>query len=226
VKQFLTIYVLLILLFSTQIINGQPKTVIIGFEGGPSLSLILASSGVYKDSEPLIGGTAGLNVQYNFTKLLSLKTGVIYERKGTQLPSKSDQLPPDGLMSINFDYLSIPILLKLSFGQNIQFFINTGPNFSYLFSQSIFYKPKGEKSYKVANERVSYKPFDIGVILGVGISIPIRNRFKISLEIKDNLGLMNVQKDNIEIPILSFPNESHNGNLNTTSFIVGFCYRL
>ncbi len=49
---------------------------------------------------------------------------------------------------------------------------------------------------------------------------------KIILEIRDNFGLVNVQKGNVEFPILSFSNESHNGNLNTTSFMVGFCYRL
>ena len=216
------------ILGSAGFLNGQSNTNDIGIEGGPGISIIHAKTGMYSNSKFSIGGVSGVFYQYNFNKIFSLKTAISYERKGTRLESKSDQLPSGDLI-YNFDYLSLPVLFKVSSGQKIKFFANAGPCFSYLLNQSLYVKPKTGKTYKLGNETNNYKSYDIGIILGLGMSVPIYEQFLISLEIRDNYGLMSL-RDNYNEPDAFGYIETDAGQkfiayANSASLILGFAYR-
>jgi len=137
-------------------------------------------------------------------------------------------LPP-GDFIYHFDYLSLPLLFKVSLGNKIKVFANTGPCFSYMMNQSLYFKPKSGKVYKLDGETNDFKSYDLGILFGLGMSIPIRDRFLFSVEIRDNLGLMGI-RDNYEQPDASGYIEGDVGQrykayTNSTSLIIGFAYR-
>ena len=227
-KHFIILLISLIVLGTAGKLNGQSKTNDIGIEGGPGLSIIHAKTEMYSHSRFSMGGISGVFYQYNFNKIFSIRIASNYERKGSRLESKSDQLPP-GDFIYHFDYLSLPLLFKVSLGNKIKVFANTGPCFSYLMNQSLYFKPKSGKTYKLDGETNDFKSYDLGILFGLGMSIPIRDRFLFSVEIRDNLGLMGI-RDNYEQPDASGYIEGDVGQrykayTNSTSLIIGFAYR-
>jgi len=227
-KYYIDFLISLMILGNAGFLNGQSNTNDIGIEGGPSLSIIYAKTGMYSHSRFSVGGVSGVFYQYNFNKIFSLKTAISYERKGCRLESKSDQVPAGDLI-YNFDYLSLPLLFKVSAGQKIKFFANAGPCFSYLLNQSMYLKPKTGKTYKLGNDPNSYKSYDLGILFGIGMSVPIQDRFLISVEIRDNTGLMSI-RDNYNQPDAFGYFETDAGQkfkayANSASLIIGFAYR-
>lgn len=210
-------------------LNGQTKMNDIGIECGPGLSIIHDKTGMYSHSGFWTGGVSGIFYQYNLSNIFSLKTALFYERKGSLLASKSDQLPEDGNLIYNFDYINLPLLFKVSIGHRIKFFANSGPCFSYLMNQSVFFQPKTGKSYKLLNETNDFKSYDVGIILGLGVTIPVTKQFIISLEMRDTYGLVSI-RDNYNEPdsfgyITSDAVPKMDAYANSTSIIFGFAYR-
>jgi hypothetical protein len=216
----------LILLGNTGILSGQSKPYEIGIEGGPGPSIIYSGSGVYQDSRFSIGGLMNVYFQYHINKTFALKYGMGYERKGTRVESNSYQLSPGGMLVYKLDYLDVPILVKVYAGRNIKFFVNAGPCFSFLLNPSLFYKPPDEGAYKLANEMNCYNAIDIGLIVGIGLSIPIEKKFLLSFELRNNLGFVNIRK---RLSDYEFGNhdiaDTFKGYTNSTVFVFGFGYR-
>src|SRR5436190_2235459 len=78
-----------------------------GIEGGPSLISLWGNETISTYNKSTIGYSAGLFLQYSFPKLISFRTGIYYERKGTA--SNRSILAADGSVIIfvptrsNFD---------------------------------------------------------------------------------------------------------------------------
>ncbi len=227
-KYFISFFISLIILGTGGYLHSQSKTNDIGIEGGPGLSIIHAKTGMYSHSGFSMGGLSGVFYQYNFNKIFSLKTALTYERKASRLKSNTDQLP-DGNFIYHFDYISLPLLFKVSFGQKVKAFANTGPCFSYLINQTLLFKPEGGKTYRLFNATSSYKQYDLGILFGIGMSLPIRDRFFLSIEIRDNAGLINL-RDNYEQTdafgyILGDYGQKFKVYSNSACLIIGFAYR-
>ena len=77
-----------------------------------------------KFNDPTIGFSCGLTFQYNFPKLISIRTNIAFERKGAIAKNQAiDEFGNQiGEVTIhtNFDYLTIPLLAKLTFGNKIK----------------------------------------------------------------------------------------------------------
>jgi hypothetical protein len=75
---------------------AQQGTRSIGIEGGPGLSLIYGSEGVYGSSDPALSGAAGITGEYGFAGHFSAKVALHYERISTITDSQSALLPAGG----------------------------------------------------------------------------------------------------------------------------------
>lgn len=120
-------------------------------------------------------------------------------------------------INTNFDYLTLPILVRATFGKKVQFFLNAGPYFGYLIKQT--FVSKGTNFPTTTSDNTSLdKRFDTGISTGLGISVPIKTKFAFSFEIRNNLGLFNVSA----VPV------ANNGTIktNSTNFLLGFTYKL
>jgi Outer membrane protein beta-barrel domain len=136
----------------------------------------------------------GIFVQYRFSERYSLRTGLLYEHKGTSVKSPSVTFPPlMATYNFNLYYCVLPILMRATFGEEKQFFVNGGPYIGYLLHYTQFEDnaigegPKYNVSHKAHR-------IDAGISLGIGGHIMLTKAFLMSLELRHNLGLLNVMK--------------------------------
>ena len=118
-----------LLLCCHETIYGQTNKFDIGIEACPNLAEIKAKGHPFDELlEVKAGFSAGLNAQYKFSKLLSIKTGISYERAGYKIvdilttTSPSDTISFEYNFRIHLDYLKIPVLANIRFGHKVQYF--------------------------------------------------------------------------------------------------------
>jgi hypothetical protein len=136
-------------------------------------------------------------------------------------------LPPGGIQQFNLDYLSVPLLVKWSTGRKFRFFINAGACVSLLLQQSLWYLPESGDKWKVANETGSYSPIDLALVAGTGVVIPVGKKLKVSVEVRDNFGLLNIRTSMSEFEQDSYFSAGEmKGYTNSTLLMVGVAYRI
>lgn len=190
-----------------------------GIEGGPNLSTFRISSPAFSDPSPIIFGSAGFIFQYNTQKILSFKTGFSYQRKGFQikdLPFVTADGDPVGTGKgvFSYDYITLPLLVKASFGRKVKFFVNAGPYLGYLLTRTerailddkVIHKASGTNG-------VSH--FDFGIAGGVGIAVPIKDSWMVHAELRNYFGLSDVDAW-----------AGYTQHTNTTDLRLGVVYRL
>lgn len=196
----------------------------LGLEGGPNLSTMLIKSSNQAfdfDPKPAIFGSGGFIFQYNFKNFLSLKTGFSYQRKGYQGDNVSILTPSGNIAGIGktisrFDYLTFPVLVKASFGKKVSFFVNAGPYVGYLLTKTDRTKVGSEEHIYTTNLKNSgYNRWDFGIASGIGIAIPIRTYWVISVEARNYSGLMDITEPAVTKWLT-----------NTTDLRVGVAYKL
>ncbi len=203
-------------------VNGQVNKFDIGIEGGPSLTSIRGNDFLAEFQYPTIGYSGGLSLQYNFPKLVSIRTNISYERKGVVAKFNATDINGSVIGEIKthtfFDYLTIPLLTRFNFGSKIKFFINAGPYFGYLIKNTNITEEFNEFPEYISENTDDYQKFDFGLTGGLGCMLPIKNNFSLSLEIRNNLGLKNINQGIVfdDVQIL----------MNSTNLLIGFAYRL
>jgi hypothetical protein len=204
-------------LITTTSAKAQNSLVDFGIEGGPNLSTLTGTTFYNTKFDPKIFASAGFIFQYNTKKFLSFKTGVSYQQKGFQqdlnLTDVNGNFIEKGKYTARFDYLTLPILVKATFGKKVNFFVNAGPYVGYLLNKTDKYKSKS-LDHKESSMN-GFNNWDFGVSAGIGIGIPINDYWVVSLEARNYTGLINISTyggDNIKT--------------NTTDLRVGIVYRM
>lgn len=202
-------------------LRAQNSMFDLGLEGGPNLSTVSISSTLFKvNSEPIVYGSGGFIFQYNFKNFLSVKTGLSYQAKGFQVKNilfmdESDNMVP-GKTSSRMDYITFPILVKASFGKKVQFFVNAGPYAGYLLQKTDRTEMGSKYSTKKDDLSISgLNRWDFGVSGGIGIAIPIRTYWVVSIEARNYTGLLDIAEAS-----------STKWVTNTTDLRVGIAYKI
>lgn len=215
------VILLFISIGSTSSLRAQNSMFDLGLEGGPNLSTLIVKGNPMFDFNPkaAVYGSGGVIFQYNFKNFLSLKTGFSYQRKGYQLPDlvftdANGNFIGKGKATSRFDYLTFPILVKAGFGKKVNFFVNAGPYAGYLLAKSDRTKFNDqEKTYKDNLNGLSR--WDFGIASGIGIAIPIRTFWVVSIEARNYSGLLDITDSN-----------NTKWLTNTTDLRVGVAYKL
>lgn len=211
-----------ILLFSSSLVFGQTKILNIGIEGGPSLISLYGNDKVESYNDLSLGFSGGLSFQYNFSKLVALRTNINFDRKGltTKNQATDENGDPIGELTFhsNFNYLTLPILGRLTFGKKINFYVNAGPYLGYLLSQRDITEAFGEYPKSEMDNTDNFKQLDFGITSGLGMNFPIQEKLLLSFEIRNNLGLTNISS----LPVYN------DGSLktNSTNLLIGIAYRI
>lgn len=190
-----------------------------GIEGGPNASTFLLYNSAHLDLKPVIFGSVGFIFQYNMKKILSFKTGFSFQRKGYQTDdltylSYHSHYPGTKKGVFMYDYITLPFLVKASFGKKVKFFINAGPYLGFLLARTKrFMTDQGTVTSK--SDLSSFQRLDFGAAGGIGVAIPIKKVWMVHVEVRNYFGLQNM-------------NESGNTNMytNTTDLRLGVVYRL
>ena len=155
-----SIFVLLIC--SMLAFSGQSQAKI-GFRAGVNISKQQFKEGNL-DVDP--GSKFGLDLalisQFDLGPVVAISPELHWMQKGAKIDDLGGGL---GSSARTFNYLEIPVLLKLTFGEEAGFFVFGGPSLGYLFSAT-------DKDGDGNNNDIDledYKRTDVGAHLGAGI---------------------------------------------------------
>lgn len=217
----ITFFIILFCLGNSMCSQAQKSNIILSIEGAPSVRWLTGNTTLKEFNDPTLGFYGGLTAQLPFTKTWSLVTGIGFERKGSVAPIQATDF--NGLIIgksnsyFNHDYLTVPVLVRASFGNKIRYFFNAGVYYGYLLAAK-FKIPANSFQSGIFNEDIKsiMNNHDLGVSIGGGIRIKIAEKWAIPIEIRSNHGLINTSKT----PVVN------NGSIknNATNLIVGVAY--
>lgn len=193
----------------------------LGLQGGPNLTNMRYESYLIQSNRyPQIAGMGGLFVQYNISNMFALRMDPAFERLANNsgeinYTDPSGNIIGTGIIRFHYDYVTVPVLLRACIGNKIKYFLNAGPSLSFLLGQkTITDSPRGNSTTTNTN---NYKTLNFGLTGGIGMAIPIKEKFSLSFELRNNYGLSNI-----------YVSSSSNSAIktNATSLLVGFSYKL
>lgn len=173
------------------------SNVAVGLRGGAEMSYVFFSPSV-PQSWP-VGGTAGVMVRY----IEENHFGLIAEINWTQRGWSEDFEGAPYRYRRTLNYLEIPVLAHIYFGRRGRFFINAGPEVSYMFSESTSANfdpsdmatlpgfPIKNRTNEQMNIAVSNR-VDYGITAGLGGEFSINRRNSLSLEARVYYGIGNI----------------------------------
>ncbi len=195
---------------------GQSNKYDIQVEGGPSMISLYGLVNGIGEKPTLSGFTGGMYLNYNINNRFSIKSGIVYERKGFR--DSFSSTTNVGLFAgtfesgNNLDYLIVPLLIRANYGKKLRLFLNGGPYVGYLANQQNFLQ--APNSPKITSSgTLTDKKIDLGVSAGIGFAFPINELFSITFEARNNLALISLLDGG------KIKNKS-------TNFILGFTYHL
>jgi len=145
---------------------------------------------------PIRGIYPGLNFEYVFHKLFSLKSGLDFERKGVSFDLVASDLSGTEQWNIHhsiyYEYISVPILLSYSSQGATYFYVNGGFFGGFLVKQISEFYSERDDSNNVEELEDSSKKYDAGLSFGAGINKPLGKRICVDLGVRNNLGLANI----------------------------------
>jgi hypothetical protein len=202
-------------------VTAQKKHNQIGFEAGFNYSSLRGNDFINEYHDPRFGYACGVIVELNFKDNVSLRSGIGYELKGSlvTLPVTDENGLPDGNMYFkeNFDYLNVPLYMRVGFGRDANFFINLGPYIGYLLKETEYVEAKGEYPKRTTDLTPMFKKTELGFSAGFGYKYPIKQKFSVLFELRDNLGLSYINKGG---------GENDNGiKTNSINLLVGISFK-
>lgn len=216
------ILILIISSLFTLYIQAQTNYLTFCIEGGLNLATLRGNDIIDEYHNSKIGTTFGISIVYKINKTFSLQSGTYYELKGSSYDFEAqDQIgQPLGIVHgfFNLHYLTCPILIRASFGNKFNYSIISGPYIGFLLKQTTHVDAIKNLPEVNSNETKSYKKTELGLSLGIGLNYSISYKQALSIEARNNLGLINIST----VPII------HNGTIksNVFCFIVGYNYKL
>jgi Outer membrane protein beta-barrel domain len=192
----------------------------LGFNVGPTISTFHGSN--YAENFRGKGGfSVGLVYQYAINPTFALHTGLLFESKGVSSLTILDPFDIEVRTRSNFNYLTLPVLLRahLMPAKKLRPYINVGPYFGFLVRQTNVVRTENGDNYDVerSNNTDDFRGFDIGISGGVGIDYLITNDIHLDFEIRDNLGLYNINESN---------NDNFRLNNNSVNFLIGMIFSI
>ena len=209
------------LLFSISAFSQQNKWDV-GIVGGPGITALRMVNYKLESPTPTAGFYFGISGRYIFTKNISIHTELAFDRKGavnntTFTDASGDVLSTSKLVT-QFNYLTLPLLLRASVGSKIEYFLQAGPYLSYLLNQTYKYSNTSFNQNAVHKSNgTTFRPdMDFGISAGLGLVVPVKERFAISGELRGNYGFINLISNNSNV-------KQTNESLN---LLIGISYKL
>ncbi|MCM1079343.1 MAG: PorT family protein [Bacteroidales bacterium] len=193
----------------------------IGFNGGYQLNKIAFESSVPQD---MLGGmNFGFTARYTCEKYFNTICAIQMEVNYAELGWKDRIESINGLPCIlqvgdhqgepaayqrTISYIQIPLLAHLGWGREekgVKFFLNMGPQFGFMLSETSKTNFRYEDALKTDPERVSLEcaqdsmpvenKFDFGITAGLGLELSLKRAGHIALEARYYYGLGNIYGD-------------------------------
>ncbi len=225
-----------IFLFSAISFNLCAQQIKIGFKAGTSIPNLhdVGTNEISEGYKSKVAENFGVIADIGVSEKFSIKTGVDYAGQGgirngqqpvTNLPTQFAQLLPDGTYlyadfnnEATLNYLEIPLMGKLEWGNKLKYYANAGPYIGILLNaeqktsgNSPFYLDKyGTMPLTIQDQPLPPQPFDatteinddvrssnFGITGGIGLSYGLNRTSAILLDARAAYGLRSIQKDTV-----------------------------
>ena len=202
------------MLMSLSTIAQKNNGLKLGFNLSPSIVKLSGNDFINEYHSPTVGFSVGASVEVKLSNLFSLCSGLSYEKKGSVIKNidlvfeNNGELTKAKKVAINYNYTTLPILMRAHVGKKKKFFIDAGTYFGYLLSQKT--KTVFSGSTNVSNDNDLYKKLDFGLAYGIGYAKTISRNKTLGIELRNNMGLMNVSKTDVV----------NNGKIKTNAFLL------
>jgi len=201
---------ILLIFIMSSLVYGQEK-ITLGFQGGINLSSIrgFSQEDTFSRAIAIRGGIHG---EYHFSSNFSAVINVSYDKKGVERKIIAFDPSQGGFAEfttrINHNYIGVPVMFRYTLGKEnkVRYFANVGPYVGFLLKVK-----NGE--FDLGTE--GFKKVEYGLSGGVGVIIPLSERYNLYFELRDNLGLTNIS----DVPI-----DGGSGEIKTNTYaaIIGF----
>jgi hypothetical protein len=186
-----------VLLLTCQTMQAQLKY---GIHAAANLETQAKLGQLWNNSDLYQGFLIGGFLDYKVGNTISLQTELNYQKKGEKYTSTSEG--SESTVRREFDYLTVPILLKGNFhdkglGDNWDLTLFTGPYIGFLTSAHSNIKTGGKTtSIDIQNQA---DKSDWGLIFGGGVSYKLGNGGAIIGELRYQMGLNGVDKQDTDL---------------------------
>ncbi|MDE6379481.1 MAG: PorT family protein, partial [Muribaculaceae bacterium] len=195
-------YLILIILLSWIVVPAQSQThfdsrVDIGARGGATFSTVMFKPSIM--GKLGIGYTGGVTFRYSEENHFGLIAEVNLVQRGWA--ENFEDLPYSYQRILN--YVEVPIMSHIYFGNRGRFFINAGPEIAYFMGDRIksnfnYEDVSGLEGFNDKNRRVEQLTMDVsqkldfGIVAGLGGEFSVNRRNSLALEARIYYGIGNV----------------------------------
>jgi opacity protein-like surface antigen len=164
---------------------------------GFTVAKIAASEEGDGENKSKLGLTLGAAVEIPFKDNFSFQPELLFIQKGGKYTYSEDDESSETKETIN--YLEIPVLFKVTFGDATKFYANAGPSFGFAIGGKYKYEENidgdtdsesGDLKFG-SGEEDDYKGLDLGFQLGGGVLIAD----KYIIDLRYGLGLSNISNE-------------------------------
>ena len=213
--------ILLALLFLSPLAKSQEYKYEVGLELGPSRTFLTGNSFIEEYHDATLGFSGGFSFQGNISEHFSWRTGFGFERKGSQAKFDGIDLNGNLIHEIQFynyyDYFTLPLIIKYSFGQEVKFYANAGMYYAFL-NNAFYIVEAFEDNPRTEYDQKKYtNETDYGIVLGLGAMIPMGPQLGFTIEARHNKGLTNTSSVRLA--------DEGEINMNSTNLLLGIAYK-
>jgi hypothetical protein len=155
------------------------------------------------------GLVIGVIIEPKLSKHLSLKFEINYDQKGTYA---SETYPFSNVgyakVGARLLYISLPLLLKVNFGEKGIFYFNTGMSYGILSKADYQVTQNGEFLIN-SDMKNNFNSTELSYVVGVGIKIPLTSKLGILVDPRYSIGLSNIAKTNPYFRATSLKNNTY-----------------
>lgn len=153
--------------------EAKAQTISVGPRLGVNFSNISTEEDL--DTKMTTGIHGGVAVNIGLNDMFSIQPEILYTQKGYEVETTGEFLgyPVKMEQDATLNYLQIPVLARLSFGDDTKFFVNAGPSFGF----GMGGKAKTTTTFmgKESNEDTDIESgdmeMDLGLMVGAGVGI-------------------------------------------------------
>jgi opacity protein-like surface antigen len=181
-----------LLLAAFALVTAQKKGKLeMGFNTGVNVSHV---SDDYSQSESHIGFNLTASADYYFSNSWSMKLRLIYDQKGWDDDLIYDIQTGEGFnTNYKLDYITIPLVASWHFAPKRNFYLQFGPYVGFLAS--------AKDSRFGEDVKENFETTDMGVTVGIGVKIPLNEKFRLFFEYDVQAGLTDIIKNNELSPV-------------------------
>jgi hypothetical protein len=181
-KKSIRLLIILTFFLGTSLLNAQPN---IGVYAGVNSSKLNGDSPEKASYESLPGLNAGANLDFKVGKTVWISVQPSYSREGTKISyTIRDKYEPVDSVRIRLNYVSVPVILKVSF-INDRFYAIGGFETAYLLNNTVSSHDEEQ------DVDLNVSQWNLAIQFGIGLHIPVGFP-RLYVELRYSQGVLNL----------------------------------